>query len=164
MSSKQYYQSILESIAIVVQLLGHVQLFGLSHPMNCNMPALLSSTISWSLFKFISIESVMLPDHLILCLPLLLLPSVFPSIKIFSNELSLPVRGLKYWSFNFSISSFKEYSGLISLRIDWFDLLQPKGLSRVFSSTTVRKHQFFGAPPSLWSNSHSHTTGKTTSL
>ena len=117
----------------------------LCDPVDCSFPpqgsqASLSSTVSRSLLGFMSTESVMLSNYLILCLPLLLLPSIFPSIKIFSNELSLPVRGLKYWSFNFSISSFKEYSGLISLRIDWFDLLQSKGLSRVFSSTTVQKH------------------------
>ena len=88
-------------------------------------------------------------NHLILCHPLLLLPSIFPSIKAFSNELVPWIRWPKYWSFNFSINPSNEYSGLISFRID---SLQSKGLSRVFSNTTVQKHQFFSAQPSLWSN------------
>ena len=76
---------------------------------------------------------------------------------LFSSESSLHITWPKYWSFNFSISPFNEYSGLISLRIDWFDLLEFKALSRVFSSTTVEKHQLFSNQPSLWSNSHIHT-------
>ena len=83
----------------------------------------LSSTVSWSLVKFMSIELVMLYDHLILCQPLLLLPSVFLSIRVFSNMSALSIRWLIYWSFSFSISPSNEYSGLISFRIDWFDLL-----------------------------------------
>ena len=90
-------------------------------------------------------------NHLILCCPLLLLPSIFPSIRIFSSESALHIRWPKYWSFCISLSS--EYSGLISFRIDWYDLLAVQGLLRVFSST-IRKHQFFGGQPSLWSNSH----------
>ena len=85
--------------------------------------ASLSFIISWSLFKLMSIESVMLSNHLILCCPLLL-PSIFPSIRVFSNELALYIRWPKYWSFRFSISPSSEYSGLISFRIDWFDLLE----------------------------------------
>ena len=96
-------------------------------------------------------------NHLILCHPLLLLPSIFPSIRIFSNESILHIRYPMYWSFSFSISPSKEYSGLISSRIDWFDLLAVKGLSRVFSSTTIWKHQFFRAQPSLWFSIHIHT-------
>ena len=111
-------------------------------------------TISQSLPKFISTESVMPSKHLILCCPLLLVPSIFPSIRVFSNELTLCMRWPKYWNFSFGISPSNEYSGLISFRIDWFDLLAVQGLSRVFSSTTVQKHQFFGTQPSLWSNSH----------
>ena len=84
--------------------------------------ALLSSTVSWSLLKFMSIESVRLSNCLILCLPLLLLPSVFPSITVFSNELGLSIRWSKYWSFSFSISPFNEYSGFITFRIHLFDL------------------------------------------
>ena len=87
----------------------------------------LSSTIAWSLFKFMSIESVMPSNHLILCCPLLLLPSIFPNIRVFSNELALHIRWLKYWSFNFSISPSNEYSGLISFRMDWFDLFAVQG-------------------------------------
>ena len=87
-------------------------------------------------------------NHLIFCCPLLLLPSVFPSVRVFSGELVLPIRWPKYCSFNFNISPSNEYSGLISFRIDWLDLLA------VFSSTTILKHQFFGTQPSLWSNSH----------
>ena len=89
--------------------------------------ASLSPTISWSLLKLMSIESVMPSNHLILCCPLLLLPSIFPSIRVFSNELALPIRWPKYWSFSFSISPSNENSGLISFRIDWFDLLAVQG-------------------------------------
>ena len=83
----------------------------------------LSFTISWNLLKLISIESVMPSSHFILCHPLLLLPSIFPNIRVFSNELAFPIRRLKYWSFSFSISPSNGYSGLVSLRIDWLDLL-----------------------------------------
>ena len=85
--------------------------------------ASLSFTISWSLLKCISIEWVMPSNYLVLCHPLLLLPSIFPSIRVFSNESALPIRWPKYWSFSFSISPSNEYIGLISLRIDWFDFL-----------------------------------------
>ena len=97
----------------------------------------------------------MLPNLLILCYPLLLLPSVFPSIRVFSSNLALHVRWAKYWSFSFSISPSDDYSGLISFRIDWFDLL---AVQRTLKSLLhVRKHQFLGIQPSLWSNSHIHT-------
>ena len=86
--------------------------------------------------------------------PLLLLPSIFPNIRGFSNELALHIGWPKYWSFTFSVSPSNEYSGLISFRIGWFDVLAVQGLSRVIFSTTARKHQFFSAQPSLWSNSH----------
>ena len=89
--------------------------------------ASLSSTNSWSLLKLMSIKSVMPSNHLILCHPLLLLPSIFPSIRVFFNESVLCVRWPKYWSFSFSISPFSEYSGLISFRIDWLDLLAVQG-------------------------------------
>ena len=118
--------------------------------------ASLSFTISQSLLKLMSTESVMPSNHLILYCPLLLLPSIFPSIRGFSNGSVLHIRWPKYWLFSFSISPSNEYSRLISFRKDWFDL-QSKGLSRVFSNTTVQKHQFFGVRPSLWSNSHIHT-------
>ena len=113
--------------------------------------ASLSSTFSWTLLKLMSIESIITPNHLILCHALLLLPSVFSSMRVFSKELALCIRWPKYWSF--SISPSNAYSGLISFRIDRFDLLAIQ-LSRVFSSTTVQKHQFISAQPSFWSNSH----------
>ena len=116
--------------------------------------ASLSLIVSRSLLKLMSIESVMRSNHLILCHPLLLLPSLFPSIRVFSNESPLHIRWPKYWSFNFSLSPSNEYSGLISFRINWFDHLAVQGLSRVFSNTTVQKHKFFSTQPSLWSNSH----------
>ena len=102
-------------------------------------------------------------SRLILFHSLLLLPSIFPSIRLFSNESAFRIRWPKYWSLSFSISPSNEYSGLISFRINWFDLLAVQGLSRVFSSTTVGKHQFFSAQPSLWPNSHM-ITGKTIAL
>ena len=89
--------------------------------------ASLSFTISQSLPKFMSTESVMLSNHLILYHPLLLLPSIFPSIRVFSNELALRIKWPKYWSFSFRIIPFNEYSGLISFRIDWFDILTVQG-------------------------------------
>ena len=96
-------------------------------------------------------------NHLILCHPLLLLPSVFLSIRVFSNESALFIRWPKYWSFSFSISPSNEYSGLIYFKIDWFDLLAVQGTLKSFPNTTVQKHQFFGTQLSLWSNSHIHT-------
>ena len=119
--------------------------------------ASLSFTISQSLLKLMSIESVMPSNHLILCHPLLLPPSIFPSTRVFSNECHLHIRWSKYWSFSFSISCFNEYSGLIFFRIDSSDLLAVQRTLRVFSNNTVQKHQFFGTQPSLWSNSHIHT-------
>ena len=112
--------------------------------------ASLSFTISQSLLKLKSIESVMPYNHFILCCSLLLLPSICPSIRVFSNELAVHIRWPKYWSINFrfSISPSNEYSGLISFRMDWFISLQSKGLSRVFSNTTVQKRQFFGTQSS----------------
>ena len=111
--------------------------------------ASLSISNSWSLLKLMSIELVMPSNHLILCCPLLFLPSIFPSIRVFSNESTLYIRWPKYWSFSFSISPSKEYSGLISFRMDSLDLLDSKGFSRVFSNTIVQKNQFFSAQQSL---------------
>ena len=113
--------------------------------------ASMSITNSPSLLKLMSIKSVMPSNLLILCCPLFLLPSIFPSIRVFSNESVLCIRRPKYWSFSFSISPSNEYSGLISFRFDWLHLLavQSKGLSGVFSNTIVQKHQFFGAQLSL---------------
>ena len=107
---------------VVVQSLSHVWPFAI--PWTAARQASLSFIISWSLLKFISIESVMPPNHLILCHPLLLLPSIFPSIRVFSDESALCIRWPKYWSFSFIISPSNEYSWLISFRIDWFHLLR----------------------------------------
>ena len=104
-----------------VQLLSHVQLF--STPWTAALQAFLSITNSQSLLKPMSIKSVMPSNHFILCGPLILLPSIFPTIRVFSKESVLCIRWPKYWSFSFSISPSNEYSGLISFRIDWLDLL-----------------------------------------
>ena len=111
-------------------------------------------TNSWNLLRLMSVESVMPSNHLILCHTLLLLPSIFPRIRVFSNESVLHTRWPKYWSFSFSISPSNEYSGLISFRMDWLDLLAAHG---THESSTVQKHQFFSTQSSLWSNSHIHT-------
>ena len=111
-----------------LQLLSHVQLFATSW--TAALQAFLSITNSWSLLKLMSIESMMPSNHLIPCPPLLLLPSIFPSIRVFSNESVLPIRWPKYWSFSFSINPFNEYSGLISSRIEIFDLHAVQGTLR----------------------------------
>ena len=113
------------SCASSVQLLSCVRLFVTPWTVTCQ--ASLSITNSWSLLKPLSIESVMPCNHLILCCRLLLLPSIFPSIRVFSNESTLCIRRPKYWSFSFSISPSNEYSGLISFRMDWFDFLAVQG-------------------------------------
>ena len=140
-------------VVVVVQSFSRVQLF--ATPRTAARQASLSLTISWHLLKPVSIESVMPSNHPVLCHPLRLLPSTFPSFRVFCNESALHIRWPKYWSF--SISPSNEYSGLISFTIDWLDSLQSKGFSRVFSNTTVQKYQFFSTQPSLWSNSHIHT-------
>ena len=99
----------------------------LCDPMNCSMPGHLVHHQLWSSPKLMSIESVIASNHLILCRPLLLLPSVFPSIKVFSNESALRIRWPKYWSFSFNISPSNEHPGLVSFRMDWFDLLAVQG-------------------------------------
>ena len=127
---------------VVVQSLRHVQVF--VTPWTAAGWASLSFTISWSLLKFMSIELVMPSNHVILCCPLLFLPSIFPSIEIFSNEWVLCIRWPKYWTFSFSSSPFSEYSGLISFRMDWFDLLAVQGtLKSLLSSTTILWHSGF---------------------
>ena len=135
---------------VIVQLLSCVRLF-VTPSMPCFL-GMLPFTISWSLLKLRSIESVMLSHHLILCCPLLLPPSILPSIKVFYNGLALCIRWPKYWTFSISISN--EYSGLISFRIIWFDLLAVQGTLKSLSSTIIQNHQLFGAQPYLWSNSH----------
>ena len=123
--------------------------------------ASLSITNSRSSLKLMSIKSVMPYSHLILCRPILLLPPIPPSIRVFSNESTLHMRWPKYWSFSFSITPYKEHPGLISCRMDWLDLLQSKGLLGVFSNTTVQKHQFFHAQlssqSSPWNSPGQHT-------
>ena len=144
--SNSYWSSILLMVKNIssVQSLSHVQLF--ETPWTTARQASLSISNSQSPPKLISIESVMPSNHLILCHLLLLLRSVFPSIRVFSNESALRIMWPKYWSFSFNISSFTEHSGLISFRMDWLDLLAVQG---IFSNPTVQTHQFFGAQLSL---------------
>ena len=129
-----------------VQLLSCVWLF--ATPWTATRQASLSITNSRSLLKLMFIESMMPSNHLILCHPLLLPPSIFPSIRVFSNESALHIRWPKYWSFSFSINPSNEYSRLIFFRIDWFDLIAVQGTERVFSNAIVQKtdcpqkHQF----------------------
>ena len=139
-----------------VQLLSHVRLF--ATPWTATHQAFLSITNSQSLLKLISSESVMPSSHLILCRPLLLPPSIFPRIRVFSNESVLSIRGPKYWSSSFSNSPSNDYSGLISFRIDWLDLLAVQGtlkslLQHHSSKASILQHSTFF----LWSNSHIHT-------
>ena len=122
-----------------VQSLSCVQLS--TTPWNAARQASLSNTNSWSSSKLTSIESVMPSSHLILCRPLLLLPPIPPSIRVFSNESTLHMRWSEYWSFSFSIIPSKEHPGLSPLEWTGWISLQSKGLSRVFSNTTVQKHQ-----------------------
>ena len=155
-SKSNWALSFLCSWIVVIQLLSHFWLF-VTAPWTEACQASLSFPISWRLHKFISSELVMPFNHLILCPPDLLLPSVFPSIRVFSSESALRIRWPRYWSlasacFSFSISPSNEC---------WFPLgltilisLQSKGLPRVFSSTAIQKHQFFDAHLSLWSDSH----------
>ena len=123
-----------------VQLLSHVPLF--VTPWTAESQVSLSITNSWSLLKFMSIELEMPSNHLTFCHPLLLPSSIFPSIRVFSNESVLHSRWPKYWSFSFSISSFSEYAGLISFRIDWFDLLAVQG-------TLMSLHQHHSSKTSI---------------
>ena len=134
-----------------VQSCSCVQLF--VTPWTAAHQASLSSTSPQTLIMYM--ESLMLSNHLILCGPLLLLPSIFPSIRVFSNESVLHIKWSAYW--RLSISPSNEYSRFISLGLNGLVSLKSRGLSRVFSSTTVQKHQLFGTQLSLWSNSHIHT-------
>ena len=129
-----------------VQSLSRVWLF--ETPWTTAHQASLSNTNSWGLPKLMSIESVMPSNYLILCHPLLCLPSVFPSIRVFSNESSLPIRWTKYWSFSFSISPSNEHPGLISYRMDWLDLLAVQGtlkslLQHHSSKASILRHSAF---------------------
>ena len=120
----------------------------LCDPMDCSTPGFPVLIISQSLLKLMSIQSVMASSHLILCRPLLLLPSIFPSIRNISNESVLPIRWPKYWSFSFSISPSNEYSGLISFKMDWFELLAVQGtlkslLQQHSSKASIPGHSIF---------------------
>ena len=144
-----------------VQSLSHVRL--LATPWTAACQASLSITNSRSLLKLMSIKSVMPSNYLILCCPLLLLPSIFPSIRVFSNESVLHIRWPKYWSFSFSISPSSEYSGLISIRMDWLDLLAVQGTLKSLlqhhssKASTLQHSAFF-----MVQLSHPYmTTGKT---
>ena len=129
-----------------VQSFSHVRLF--VAPWTAHQDSM-SFTTSQSLLKLMTSKSIIPSNHLILHCPLLLLPSIFPSIRVFSNESALCIRWSKYWDFSFNISPSNEYSGLISFRIDWLDLPEAQGTLGVFSGTTVRKHQSFRAQPYL---------------
>ena len=139
------------SKVVSVQLLSCIQLF--KTPQTAASWTSLSFTISQSLLKVMSIESMMPSNHLILCHPLLL-PSVFPDIRVFSNESPLRIRWLKYWSFNLTSVLPMNVQGWFPLGLTGLKSFLSKGPSRVFSNTTVQKHQFFSAQPSLWSNSY----------
>ena len=147
-----------------VQSLSRVRLF--ATPWTAARQASLSITNSWSLLRLMSIESVMPSNHLILCHPLLLPPSIFPSIRVFSSESALPIRWPKYWSFSFNISPSNEYSGLISFRMDWLDLLAVQGtlkslLQHHSSKASILWHSAFF----IVHLSHPYmTTGKTIAL
>ena len=138
-----------------VQSLSHVQLFVTL--LTATHQASLSITNSWSLFKFMSIESVMPSNHLILCHPLLLPSSIFPSIRVFSNESALRIRWPKYWSFSFSISPSSEYSGLISFRMDWLALLAVHGTLKSLLQHHSSKASILQRSAFFTSTSHIHT-------
>ena len=144
----------LYNMIVVVQSLNSVQLFVTLW--TAAHKASLSFTISRRLLKLMSIELVMSPNHLVLCCHLLLLQSIFPSTRVFSNESALWIRWPKYWSFSFSISP-NENSGLISFRIDWFDLLEVQGTLKSSPTSQFKSNQFFGPLLSLWFKSHIHT-------
>ena len=154
----------LETVISSVQLFSRIQLFVTPWTVACQ--ASLSITNSWNLLKLMSIESVMPSNHLILFHPLLLLPSFFPSIRVFSNESVLRIRWPKYWSFSFSISPSNEYSGLISFRMDWLDLLAVQGTLKSLLQPHSSKASILQCSAFFTVQlSHPHmTTGKTIAL
>ena len=162
MTQQLHYQA--HTLFSSVQLLSHVRL--VATPWTAARQASLSITNSRNLFKLMSIESVMPSSHFILCCPLLLLPSIFPSIRVFSNELVLCIRWPKYWSFGISSSPSNEYSGWISFRIDWFDLLAVQGTLK----SLLQHHSSKTSILQCWAFfmvqlSHTYmTTGKTIAL
>ena len=117
----------------------------LCYPMDCSTPGFPVPHHLPELSQTHAFELVLPSNYLILCHPLLLLLSIFPRMRVFSNELALQIRWQKYWSFSFSISPSNEYSGLISFRTDWFDLLAVEGILKSLPNTTVQRHQFFSA-------------------
>ena len=139
-SKKGYYlkRHSLDKVSVQFSSVQSLSRVRLCDPMNRSMPGLLSITNSQSSLKLMSIESVMPSSHFILCHPLLLLPPNPPSFRVFPNESALRMRWPNYWSSSFSISPSNDHRGLISFRMDWLDLLQSKGLSRVFSNITVQ--------------------------
>ena len=159
-----WHSLLLLCLIIIVQLLSPVWLFVTSW--TAARQASLSLTISLSLFKLMSIEWVMPCNYLILCLPLLLLPSVFPSIRVFSNKSALHIRWPKYWSFSFSTSPSNEYSGLISFRIDWFDSLVVQGtLKNLLQHHSLKALILWASAFFMVQLSHPYmTTGKTIAL
>ena len=138
----------------------------LCDPMDCSTPGFPVHTNSWSLPKLMSIESVMPSNHLTLCRPLLLLPSIFPSIRVFSNESALHIRWRKYWSFRFSISPYNVYPGLISFRMDWSDLLAVQGtLKSLLQQHSSKASVLWCSAFFIVQLSHPYmTTGKTIAL
>ena len=138
-----------------VQSLSHVWLFVTPWITACQ--AFLSITDSWSLLKLMPIKLVMPSSHLIICRPLLLLPPIPPSIRVFSNESTHHMRWPKCWSFSFSISPYNEHPGLISFGMDWLDLLAVQRTLKSLLNYHSSKHQFFGAQTSSQSNSYIHT-------
>ena len=143
------------NIVAVVQSRSHVRLF--ATPWSAARQASLSSTNSWSLLRLISIESLMPSNHLVLCYPLLLLPSIFPSIRIFSKESTLCIRWSKYWSFSFGISPSNKHSGLISFRIDWFALPAVQGTLKSLLQHHSSKASILRQSAFLWFKSHIRT-------
>ena len=141
--------------AVAVQSLGRVLVF--ATPRTVARQASLSITNSWSLLRLTSIKSAMPSKHLILCRPLLLLPSIFPSIRVFCNESVLCIRWPTYWSFTFNINPSNEYSGPISLMIDWFDLLAVQGTQKSPLQHHSSKASVLWDSVFFMSNSHIHT-------
>ena len=160
---RDYLPLFLAQVVVVVQLLSRVQLS--VAPWTAGRQASLSFAISWHLFRLMSSDSVMSSNQLLLCHPLLLLPSIFPNSRVFSSELALRIRWPKYWKVSFGISPSNEYSGLISFRIDWFDLLAVQGtlktpLQHHSLKASIRHSAFF----IVWLSHPYITTGKTIAL
>ena len=152
-----------KDLYVFVQLPSHVWLF--VTPWTAACQASLSFTISQDFFKFMSIESMMLSNHLILWRPLLLMPSIFPSSRVFSNESAIHISWSKYWSFSFSLSPSKEYSGLISFKMDWFDLAFQETLKNLLQHHSLKASILQCSAFFIVHSSHTYmTTGKTITL